>query len=280
VPMPARNRRLLLPALLAAGSLAGATSVPDPALVWQRLVLDGIRAATLGNLSNAEDLLSKAVGAAGKFPPGDARTGSTLNTLGLVYKDEKKYGDAGKTFAKALAIMEKAYGADSLDVGNVDFNIASVLMADGHYGDAVPYIGKSRNIYQKILGPESLKAAATLCMVGAAYRNLKKFNEAEAPLKQCAEAREAGSGVASPEFADALFNLALLYRSQGKYALVETRLRMAEKIREIAFGVASPEFAEALEAHAELLKLMGRDADATRDEIMAAAIRHAGKKAQ
>ena len=262
-----------------AGFLAVSVSA-DSEADWQKLVLSGIQAAGAGNFANSEASLLKATQLAEHFPPGDPRTGTTLNTLGLVYKEEKKYGDAEKTFQQALGILEKAYGPTSLDVGNVSFNIAAVLLADGHFDTAVPYIERSRAVYEKILGADSLKTASTYCMIGEAYRNLKRFSEAEGPLKQCADMREESGGVDNPDLADALYNLALVFEHQGKYALADPRLKMAEKIRELKFGVTSPEFAEALEAHAALLRLMNRDAEAARDEAMLAAIRRAAPKAK
>ncbi len=245
----------------------------DAPTLWQSLVAGGVQAARARDFASSEELLQKALKVAATFPAGDARTGTTFNTLGLVYKEERKYGEAEKTFEQALGILLRAYGPDSLDVGNVNFNIASVLLVQGHYEEALPYIEKSRAVYSKILGPRSLKSASALCMVGEAYRNLKRFNEAEAPLKQCADMREESGGVENGELSDALYNLALVYEHQGKYALADPRLKLAEKIRELTYGVTSPEFAEALEAHAALLKLMGRDQEAKRDETMAAAVR-------
>jgi tetratricopeptide (TPR) repeat protein len=260
-----------------AGAARADATPADTAALWQSLVASGVRAASARDFAGSEELLLKALRVAGTFPPGDPRTGTTSNTLGLVYKEEKKYSEAEKTFGQALGILQKAYGPDSLDVGNVNFNIASVLLSEGRYEESLPYIEKSRTVYDRILGPESLKSASTLCMVGVAYRNLKKFDEAEAPLKQCADMREASGGMQNADLADALYNLALVYEHQGKYALADPRLKLAEKIRELTYGVTSPEFAEALEAHAALLKLMGRDQEAKRDEAMAAAVRGGGR---
>jgi tetratricopeptide (TPR) repeat protein len=255
-----------------------AKTVVEPEVMWQSLVAGGLQAASVKDFRSAEELMLNALKLTATFPPGDPRTGTTYNTLGLVYREEKKYGEAEKAFGQALGILQKAYGPDSLDAGNVNFNVASALLAEGHYEEALPYIEKSQTVYNRILGPESLKSTSTLCMVGVAYRNLKKFNEAETPLKQCADMREASGGMENADLADALYNLALVYEHQGKYALADPRLKLAEKIRELTYGVTSPEFAEALEAHAALLKLMGRDQEAKRDETMAAAVRSRGNK--
>lgn len=273
-------RNLLLRAAILSLAVVGAVRADKLEAAWRELITAAVRAGMAKNLPKAEQLMIQAVQQAGRFPPGDPRIGATFNSLGLIYREEKKYGDAEKAFEKALGILEQAYGTDSLDAGNVSFNIASVLMADGRYENAIPYIKKSRAVYLTILGPDSLKTTSTLCLIGEVYRNLKRFNEAEIPLKECADMREASGGLENPDLADAIYNLALVYEHQGKYALAEPLLRLSGKIREITLGVTSPEFAEALEADAALLKMMGRDQEAEKEEIMAAAVRRRTKKTQ
>jgi tetratricopeptide (TPR) repeat protein len=260
--------------------LAAPPTSGDPGAAWNALVTNGLNAITVKDYPKAEEQLLKAIQVTGEFPAGDRRTGTTWNTLGLVYREEKKYPDAQRVFVKALVIFELAGGADSLDVGNVEFNIASVLMAEGRYDNAMPYIQKSQPIYLKILGPQSLKVASVLCMAGEVYRYEKKFQAAEAPLKQCADSREAAEGIESADFGDALYSLGLVYAQEGRYALADSTLRLTAKIRELRLGVTSPEFADALEARAGVLKSMNREPEAAREDAMAAAIRRLGKKSK
>jgi tetratricopeptide (TPR) repeat protein len=256
---------------------SGRTVAPAVEMTWQTAVASGIQAATARDYPASETALLRAAQLCQQFPGGDARIGTTFNTLGLVYKEEKKFPEAQKAFEKALDVLQKAYGPDSLDVGNVSFNLAGVLIGSGHYDAAMPYVRRSQVIYEKILGKESQKMASTLCMVGEVYRNLKQYYQAEAPLRECADAREASGGVENAELGDALYSLGLVYEREGKYAAADSNLRLAEKIRELTAGISSPGFADVLEAHSVLLRQMGRDKEAERDETMAAAIRHVGK---
>lgn len=266
---------------LACATLLPAAGPPDAEQIdaaWQTLVLAATRAASAKDYKSAEDLLGRAIKITARFPSGDPRTGTTQNTLGLIYRDEKKYADAEKAFHNALTLLEKSYGQESLDVANVDFNIASVMIAGGKYDASLAFIQSSRSIFEKVLGAQSLKVAASYCLLGEAYRNMNRFDEAEKPLKQCADMREASDGVESPELADALYNLALVYEHQGKYKDAEPRLKLAAKIRELTLGVTSPEFAEALEAHSALLKTMGRTAEARKEDDLVGAVRRNEKK--
>ena len=112
-------------AAIASGTNAFATVAEDN---WQKFVQDAIEAASASDLPKAEQLFVKATQQADQFGRDDPRVGTTYNGLGLVYLEEKKYTEAGKAFQKALEILQKVYGADSLDAGNVNFNLASVAL--------------------------------------------------------------------------------------------------------------------------------------------------------
>ncbi len=70
-------------------------------------MMNGIKAANAKDFKSSEEALLKALQLAGSFPAGDPRIGTIWNTLGLVYKEEKKYSEAQKAFEKALGVMEK-----------------------------------------------------------------------------------------------------------------------------------------------------------------------------
>lgn len=245
---------------------------------WKTLVMQALYAAGSNDLPKAEQIFQRALREAEKFGAADARTGTTLNSIGLVYKSEKRYGDAETSFRKALTILEKSYGEDSIDVANVNFNIASVMTEQGKGGASLPYLEKSLATYRRQLGAQSLKAAAVYCMIGDAHRVAKEWGEAEVALKQCADIRESQGGVMSAELADALFSLAQVYEREGKYSQADAHYRLAEKIREKTAGIMSPLLAQVLEAHSALLRAMGKDQDANKDAGLAAAIRRNEEK--
>ena len=200
--------RLVVSLLAAACALNAADPKAMADAQWRMAMSSAVNAVNAKNLPKAEQLFQSAVQATEHFEATDPRVGATVNGLGLVLKEEKKFAEAEKAFGRALAIMEKAYGADSLDVGNVSFNLASVLIAEGRYDAALPIVLKCRALFEKNLGKDSLKTDSALCMAGDAYRNLKKYGEAEGPLRQCADVREAAGGMENTELADALFSLA------------------------------------------------------------------------
>jgi tetratricopeptide (TPR) repeat protein len=245
---------------------------------WKTLFMKGVYFAGAKDYAKAEESLLQALHEAEHFGPEDARVGSTLNTLGLVYMAENKFKEADSAYHRALIILEKDYGDSSIDVANVNYNIARTMFEQGHQAEAMPYILKARNIYEKLLGGASLKTASVLCMEGDAWRAAKNFSAAEGPLRRCADIREADGGVENAQLADALHSLALTYAEEGKYSLAEPRFKLAEKIRENTLGLTSPLLAQTLEDHAALLKSMGRNEEADKLTTLAGAIRRSQKR--
>ena len=239
---------------------------------WKASVVQALDAAGKNDYAKAEQSFLKALREAEAFGPQDARVGITLNSLGLVYRAEHKYSDAEGAYRRGLAIIERTY-PNSIDVANVDFNIATVMFDEGHQAEALPTIERTLSIYEKLLGPASLKTAATLCLQGDAYRLTKRFAEAEGPLRRCAEIREKDSGLNNAELADAIQSLARVFASEGKASAAEARYKLLEKIRENTAGITSLLLAEAMEEHAAILKSMARDQEADKLTAMAAAIR-------
>jgi tetratricopeptide (TPR) repeat protein len=250
----------------------------DTESLWRNQIVQGLHAAGAKDYPKAEQALLKALEAARHFGAEDSRVGTTLNTLGLVYRAEKKYSEAEGAYRHALAIMEALYG-DTIDTGNVNFNIASVMFDEGHYAEALPNIRKTLGLYERLLGATSLKTAAVLCMEGDAYRLTKRYTESEPPLRRCADIRETDGGILeNNELADALYSLALTYIAEGKYPAAEPRLKLAEKIREKTLGITSPLLAQTMEDHVLVLKQLGRDSEADRLTAIAAAIRRSQNK--
>lgn len=271
-------RTLLRCIAIALGLLALTAFAQDSDEGWKNLIMQALYAAGANDYAKSEQLFQRALKEAERFGPSDPRVGTTLNSLGLVYKAEKRYADADSTFRKSLTILEKAYGSSSIDVANINFNIATVLADQGKQPLALPFLEKSLSIYTRQLGGNSLKAGSVLCMIGDAHRVSKEWNLAEEPLRQCAEIREANGGVFNGDLGDALFSLAVVYQNLGKYALADPRFKLAEKIREKTQGIMSPGLADVLEAHSAMLKSMGRDLEANKDSTLAAAIRRNAHK--
>lgn len=271
--------RFLSRGLLVCAALAGVAAAQVDESAWKSAVMAGMRAAGAHDYAKAEQELLKALHAAQAFGGFDARLGSTLNTLGLVYRAEKKYAESEASYRRASIIMQTLYG-DGTDTANVNFNISGVIMDEGRHADALPFIARTLATYERLLGPNSVRTAAALCLQGDALRALKRYQEAEAPLHRCGDIREAASGLFNAEVADAVYSLALDYVAEGKFSAAEPRFKLVEQIREKTAGITSPLLAQAMEEHAATLKSLGRQQEADKLLALSAAIRKSGGTAK
>ena len=232
---------------------------------WKSLVMQALYAAGENQYAKSEQLFLKAVHEAERFGAQDARVGTTLNSLGLVYRAEKKFADAESVYRRALGILETAYGIESVDVANVNYNLGGVFMDEGKHAAAIPYLIKTLSSYQALLGATSIKTASVYCMLGDSYRSTKDYSNAIVNLKRCGEIREADGGIQNPELAEALRSIALTYTAQGKFPQAEANFKLAEKIVENTSGLASAQLAGTMEDHISLLKQIGgREKDVER----------------
>ena len=75
---------------------------------------------------------------------------------------QDRYGEAEPLVRRALAIKEKALGAEHLDTASSLNNLATVLSAQGRYGEAEPLYRRALAITEKALGAEHLDTASSL----------------------------------------------------------------------------------------------------------------------
>ena len=129
---------------------AGNAQLPEAA--WKKLFMDGVYASTAKDYAKAEDSLVRATREAERFGLDNIRVGSTQNTLGLVYEAQSRFKDAENAFHRALGIFEKSYGEESLDVANVNYNIARAMSEEGHQVDSLAYARKAQQTYEGQLG--------------------------------------------------------------------------------------------------------------------------------
>jgi tetratricopeptide (TPR) repeat protein len=263
---------------LGALALAPHAAAQEAEDTWKDLVTQGQHAAANKQYAAAEPIFLKAIHEAERFGTDGWRVGATLESLGQVYTAEKKFAEAESAYRRALGILSKGDTSDSEETANVNFDIANLMFAAGRLSETLLYARKALTSYETAQGGTSVPTAATLCLIGDSLRTMKNFIDAEAPLKRCADIREADGGIDDTELADALHSLALTYAGEGKYALAEPRFKLAEKIRESRLGLTSPLLALTMEDHAAMLRNLGRTKEAERLMVLSAAIRRNEKK--
>lgn len=183
-------------------------------------------------------------------------------------------------FKRALAIREKALGADNPDVAT-SLNSLATLYSDhgqytndrGYYSKAKPLFKRALAIREKCLPPDHPDLAGSLNNLANVY--LAEGDNADAaPLYARALAiSEKALGPDHPNVAINLHNLALALRDQGKYAEAEPLFGRSIEIYEKAFGADHPDVGRGLESMAELYRRTSRNQEARKLDARAATIR-------
>jgi len=222
-----------------------------------------LRLYKAGKYSDAIPLAQRAVTRAKRqFGADHPYVGTTLNNLGLLYKQLGNHGDAEALYKRSLLIRKKVLGPNDLDVANSLNNLGTLYLDDGRYAEAEPLLKRALAISEKTLGPDHPDVAASLNNLAELYQAQGRYAAAEPLYKRALAINEKSLGPDNPNVATSLNNLALLYREQGRYADAEPLLKRSFVIREKAFGTDHPDVAAAYDNLASLFREEGRYAEA------------------
>ncbi|HEY0098903.1 MAG TPA: tetratricopeptide repeat protein [Pyrinomonadaceae bacterium] len=154
-----------------------------------------------------------------------------------------RYDEAVPLAERALAIREKALGAEHPAVAQSLNSLAILYEAKGDYARAEPLYERTLALREKLLGAEHADVATSLNNL-AGLNYLKGDYARAEPLYQRALAiREKLLGVEHPGIAAPLNNLALLYHVKGDYKRAEPLYQRALSIREKNLGAEHPDLA-------------------------------------
>src|SRR5207245_10623861 len=85
-----------------------------------------------------------------------------LNIPAVSFRSQVRYAEAEPLFRQALDIMERAKGAEHLDVAIILNNLGELYYIQGRYVQAEPLYQRALAIKEKVLGPDALALATTL----------------------------------------------------------------------------------------------------------------------
>ena len=139
---------------------------------------------------------------------------------------------------------------------------ALILSGRGANAEAVIIGQQALQLAEQESGPEHPNAAHSLLIVGTAYRELGRYDEAEPVMRRALGLFERALGPGDLNVATALNNLAFVYEAQGRYAEAEPLYLRSLRIREAVNGPDHPNVANILNNLAALYRAAGRYADA------------------
>jgi tetratricopeptide (TPR) repeat protein len=169
-------------------------------------------------------------------PEKTADMGKGLNALGLLRQGQKKYPEAAGLYQKAIAVEEKAHGANHPAIAQLLANQASCLEAQGRYQEAEPLLKRAHEIRAQ---KEEMNLVSLLQQMGHFYHAWGKDGLAEEYLKRSLDIAEKHPGKGKLELATCQASLGKLFFEQKKYKRAASLFEDALAIRQKAQGELS-----------------------------------------
>jgi tetratricopeptide (TPR) repeat protein len=191
-----------------------------------------------------------------------AEAARLLNQCGYFLNERARYGEALPLYERALAIREKALGAEHPWTATSLNNLAALYKAQGEYGKAEPLYERALAITEKALGAEHPSTAVSLNNLAGLYYRQRDYAKAAPLYVRALAIREKTLGKEHPDTAQSLNNVGNLYDAQGNSAKALPLLERALAIREKTLGKEHPDTAVSLNNLARLYDAQGNSAKA------------------
>ena len=171
-----------------------------------------------------------------------------LEKIGKFYFEMGNLEEAEPHFERALKIIEKSYGAKSLNVAIGSNALTEVYFRQGaslnlpeneferKIAGAEALFIRSLEILEIQLGPFTNEVAATLNGLGRVYSVRGKLDDAEWALKRALDIREANLGPNDLQVALTLNNLGVVYQRMGKSNEAEALFQRSNSVLESTLG--------------------------------------------
>ncbi len=169
----------------------------------------------------------------------------------------RQYDQAIQLVERALALREKAHGAEHPDVADSLDNLAWLYDYKGDYTRSESLYLRALAINEKILGAEHPGTASSLNNLASLYQAKGDYTRAEPLFQRALAIREKIHGVDDPSTVIALGNLAAIYQVRGDYTRAEPLSRRALAIREKSFGAEHRDTALSITTLAALYQAKG-----------------------
>lgn len=232
------------------------------ARLWETYLESGVKARTEGRYAESEKMLKESIAEAEKLGTEKAQYASSLNELGELERVRGQYTDAEPLLKRALAIREKALGAQEPAVAQSLNNVALVLQGKGKYSEAETLLRRALEIAKLKPGEETAESAQIMNNLARDLFEKGKYAEAEQLCRRSLAIRESVLGADSPFVAESLVTLGRLNYKLGKYPDARKLLVRSIAIREKILGPEHPDLIESLNSLAQLATVQRRYTEA------------------
>jgi tetratricopeptide (TPR) repeat protein len=205
-------------------------------------------------------------------PVEDLSLASVLNTLGRIATVEHNFDEAGKRYARACELLEKASGPERVQYAATLSNMGALEMAQRHYKKAEALYRKALAIDESQLGPDHPAVATDDSNLAAQLFYQKRREEALEVYQRARAVVEASFGPVSLEAARLWHNLAVVYDSGKQFEQATAAYRRAVETLNASSAGHDPSLPSWLREYANTLWRAQRWAEAETVETRALGI--------
>jgi CHAT domain-containing protein/Tfp pilus assembly protein PilF len=258
--IPRSSHRLALVAYLALASSAGLSA---PSLA-QGLAAQSAKISALGDAGRYSEAIPLAEAMLANLEKGapTRNLAGAMNNLAQLYGDVGRDAEAEPLYMRALAIMEKTVGVDSVDMAPELNNLAALYQRQLRYAEAEPLFKRALALSEKQLPANHPDIGRALNNLATCYEKQDRHAESEALTRRALALYEKVAGPESPAVATLVSNLGQIVKVQGRYAEAEPMIRRSLAIREKVLGRDHPDVARSLNNLGDLYQRQQRFADA------------------
>jgi tetratricopeptide (TPR) repeat protein len=257
----------LLPASAACQS-TGKVMTHDQFSDWRAYTQAGWTGVKRNDLRYAEAMLKRAIELARIEADTDPRfMARSYGDLAWVLHVEGRDAEAEPLAKWALAVREKAFGADTISLGQSAYTLAVIEISLGQLDEAEALLTRWLAACEKNLGPTHVSTADALDDLASVLVRRRKYDRARPLYERALAILRPHSARSNP-----LVGLATIEIEQGKLAEAEGHLDQALQVLD-QDPTADPIFhASVLAQKADVLRKTGRPAEADSAEAQAKVI--------
>ena len=157
----------------------------------------------------------------GARPPRLVSAARTINTIGIVYTEQRYFDRAEESFRRALKLYAKTIHRNHADIGGTLINLADLHCQQGRFDKALIYFTRAQQIYERSLPPDHPNIALATNNLGILYYRQSEYELALDAFTRALAMKEKVLPADHPDLARTVHNLAVVYARSGHYDQAE-----------------------------------------------------------
>lgn len=206
----------------------------------------------------ARDLLDKGVERVDTLSGQPDVQAELLHVMARAYRSLGNFTQARTLMERALAVLQKAGGAATAEVGTFTADLGDVMYDQGRLAEAEDAFRRALAIHEQTVGHTTAETAMDLHLLGKVLVDRGAREEAERHFTESLAIKRQVLDPRDPEIAEGLSGLAYAASRSGDYGSMERYYREALEVIRAAFGARHPRVALALNNLASALDSQGR----------------------